>query len=226
MKYETVIVTAVPDPRFVRDPDGKITRPPEGWILVKPGDAALTRRLKTTGPTWTVEAKKGRRTFSQGIWAPQENVARIQAALKAERGTEAYAKRRAADTERRARNERAYSQTFERSVVAWLNFSDHYSEIAEKVGAAIAAHATPVGSGTVARTQRIPLEERVEAAIIAWMRHQTTAYDNLMIPRVQGMRREVRRKLAQTSRKIIGQHRGAARCEPETCPLCCAARKL
>jgi Fe-S cluster biosynthesis and repair protein YggX len=45
----------------------------------------------------------------------------------------------------------------------------------------VTAHATPVGSGTVARTERIPLEQRAESAVIAWMRHQTTAYDSMKI---------------------------------------------
>jgi hypothetical protein len=47
-------------------------------------------------------------------------------------------------------------------------------------------HATPVGSGTVARTKRIPVEQRAEAAVIAWMRHQTTGYDGMVIPRIKG----------------------------------------
>ena len=38
-----------------------------------------------------------------------------------------------------------------------------------------------MGSGTVARTKRCPLSE-AEAAVIAWMRHQTTAYDSMVIP--------------------------------------------
>ena len=38
-----------------------------------------------------------------------------------------------------------------------------------------------------------------EAAVIVWMRHRTTAYDNMAIPRVKGKRREVRRLLAQQS---------------------------
>jgi hypothetical protein len=51
---------------------------------------------------------------------------------------------------------------------------------------AVTDHATPVGSGTVARTKRIPVEQRAEAAVIAWMRHQTTGYDGMVIPRVKG----------------------------------------
>ena len=41
------------------------------------------------------------------------------------------------------------------------------------------------------------LTRRVKAAVIAWMRHQTTGYDDMVIPRVKGNRREVRRMLAQ-----------------------------
>jgi len=43
-------------------------------------------------------------------------------------------------------------------------------------------HATPVGSGTVARTKRIPVEQRAEAAVIARMRHQTTGHDSMPTP--------------------------------------------
>lgn len=222
MKHETVIVNAVPDPRFVRGPDGKVTRPPEGWVLVKPGDAALTRRLKTMGPSWTVQEKKGRKTFSKGLWVPGENVAKVKRALESERATPAYAKKRAADTARRAREHEAYVRSFERATLAWLGFSDAYADVAGRVAKAITAHATPVGSGTVARTRRLELDEKVERAVIAWMRHQTTVYDKLVIPRVKGMRHEVRRKLARESRRVLDMHRGDRRCDPATCPLCLA----
>jgi hypothetical protein len=70
----------------------------------------------------------------------------------------------------------------------------------------------------VARTKRIPVEQRAEAAVIAWMRHQTTAYDGMVIPRVQGKRREIRRMLAGRSHELLAQYR---RGEPvsEGCPL-------
>jgi hypothetical protein len=48
----------------------------------------------------------------------------------------------------------------------------------------------------VARTKRISVEQRAEAAVIGWMRHQTTGYDCMVIPRVKGKRLEVRRMLA------------------------------
>ena len=37
------------------------------------------------------------------------------------------------------------------------------------------------------------IEQRAKAAVIAWMRHRTTAYEQMAIPRAKGKRREVRR---------------------------------
>ena len=70
----------------------------------------------------------------------------------------------------------------------------------------------------MARTKRIPVEQRAEAAVIAWMRHQTTGYDSLVIPRVRGKRREVRRMLARRSHELLeGYRRGEA--VGDGCPL-------
>jgi hypothetical protein len=81
-----------------------------------------------------------------------------------------------------------------------------------------------VGSGTVARTQRIPIERRAESAVIAWLRHQTTAYENLRIPRVRGKRREVRRMLAEQSRRLLEDYRAGVPVIAEQCPLRTALR--
>ena len=82
---------------------------------------------------------------------------------------------------------------------------------------AVADHGTPVGSGTVARTKRIPVEQLAEATVIAWMRHQTTAYDSMEITRVKGKRREVRLILAQRSQELLGRYRRGE--EVGECPL-------
>jgi hypothetical protein len=89
----------------------------------------------------------------------------------------------------------------------FLAFHPAHADLAQRLAKAVTDHATPVGSGTVARTKRIPVEERAEAAVIAWMRHQTTGYDSLVIPRVKGKRREVRRMLAQRSKELLAQYR-------------------
>ena len=81
------------------------------------------------------------------------------------------------------------------------------------------AHATPVGSGTVARTERIPVTRRAEAAVIAWLRHHTTAYDHMTIARVKGRRREVRRALAERSRELLDVYRQGRARDLVRCPL-------
>ena len=111
----------------------------------------------------------------------------------------------------------------------FLKFTNVYKDLEGRFAEVVAAHATPVGSGTVARTKRIPVEQRAEAAVIAWMRHQTTAYDTMHIPRVKGMRREVRRKLAERSRDLLDHYRKSNERrtdeELELCPLYRALEK-
>src|SRR5581483_1594367 len=58
-----------PTPNTVRAADGRVLTAPEGWILLPPGDAALTRRVKEADDHWVVQEKKGRKVFSRGVWA-------------------------------------------------------------------------------------------------------------------------------------------------------------
>jgi hypothetical protein len=192
-------LTVAPDPapRTVRLPDGERVPVPEGWELLPPGDAGLTRRVKAAGPSWTVQEMLGRKKFSRRVWAPAANIATARAALEEERARPEYRRRLEAGRRRRAEEQADYVDTFERAVLAYLDFHPRHEALGREMAGRIAAHATPVGSGTVARTKRIPVERRAEAAVIAWMRHQTTAYDDMTIPRVKGARREVRRMLAQ-----------------------------
>ncbi|MFT3765386.1 MAG: DUF2293 domain-containing protein [Minicystis sp.] len=219
---ESLVLAPTSDPRVFVAPDGKRHTPPEGWACLPPGDAGLTRRVKQAGPSWAVIEKRGRKAFSQGLWAPRENIEAARAALDAERATDAYAKRRQSDAARRERTQAAYVISFEEEVRAFLRFAPRWEALGRTLAARVSAHATPVGSGTVARTERIPIERRAEAAVIAWMRHQTTAYDRLAIPRVKGARREVRRDLAEVSRAVLDLHRRDAPHAPLTCPLCTA----
>lgn len=207
-----------PRPNTVRTPDGSILTAPEGWILLSPGDAALTRRVKEAGEHWVVAEKKGRKVFSRGVWAPAATVERIRAELEAERSTDSFAKRKDADARRREKAQAEYVEDFLGAVVKFLGFEEKYADLADRMARAIADHATPVGSGTVARTKRIPIGQRAEAAVIAWMRHQTSGYDGMLIPRVKGKRREVRRMLAGRSHELLARYR---RGEPvvEDCPL-------
>jgi hypothetical protein len=188
--------TPGPTPNTVRAADGKVLPVPKDWILLPPGDAALTRRVKAAGDHWTVQEKKGRKVFSTGVWAAEATIDRIRAELEVERSTEGYGKRRASSARRRDNAQAEYVEDFFAAVMTFLDFNPAHSELANRLARAVADHATPVGSGTVARTKRIPVEQRAEAAVIAWMRHQTTSYDCVVIPRVKGQRREVRRMLS------------------------------
>jgi hypothetical protein len=217
--------TPGPTPNTVRFADGRVLTAPEGWILVPPGDAALTRRVKAAGDHRVVQEKKGRKVFSKGVWAPAATVERIRAELLAERSTDGYAKRKESDARRRDQAQAEYVEDFFAAVVTFLAFHPNHADLADRLARAVADHATPVGSGTVARTKRIPVEQRAEAAVIAWMRHTTTWYDGMVIPRVKGKRREVRRMLARRSQELLARYRRGEPV-PEGCPLLGALMSL
>lgn len=210
--------TPGPTPNTVKAADGEVLTVPDGWVLLPPGDAALTRRVKAAGDHWVVQEKKGRKLFSRGVWAPAATIERIQTELGAERSTESFAKRKEADAKRREKAQEVYVEDFTGAVVSFLAFHPAHADLAQRLAKVVADHATPVGSGTVARTERIPVEQRAEAAVIAWMRHQTTAYDSMPIPRVKGKRREVRRLLAQRSKELLGRYR-RGEMNGDECPL-------
>ncbi|MHB8899914.1 MAG: DUF2293 domain-containing protein [Thermoguttaceae bacterium] len=219
MPEQTRVVAPGPAERCVRLADGRTLEVPPDWERLPPGDAALTRRVKVAGPTWSVQEKKGRKIFSLGVWAPADRITAIRADLAAERSTESYARRRTSETARREKKHHEYVEDFRAAVLAFLRFAPCYASLAGRLADAVTRHATPVGSGTVARTQRIPIERRAESAVIAWLRHATTAYDQMKIARVKGKRREVRRMLAETSRRLLDQYRAGRQIDPQACPL-------
>ena len=219
---ETLTCAPTNHPKQVRAPDGRVLTVPEGWSCLPPGDAGLTRRVKAAGPSWTVVEKKGRKTFSKGVWAPTAHITAAKAELDVERASPAYEKKRAASLKRREAEQTAYVEDFNGAVARFLRFTPAFAALQERVAVKVTTHATPVGSGTVARTERIPIERRAEAAVLAWMRHQTTGYDDMKVKRVKGARREVRRHLAEVSRAVLDMHRGRVAHPPDPCVLCVA----
>jgi hypothetical protein len=219
---ESLMLAPTAEARIFVAPDGTRMSPPATWACLPPGDAGLTRRVKLAGPSWAVIEKRGRKAFSKGLWAPAATIEAARAAIEAERATEGYAKKRQGDLARRERTQAAYVATFEQEVHGFLGFAPMWAAAARVMAKLVADHATPVGSGTVARTKRISVGERAEAAVIAWMRHQTTAYDQMAIARVAGKRREVRRELAQLSRAVLDVHRRDQAHAARACSLCVA----
>lgn len=157
--------------------------------------------------------------FSHGVWAAAATIEAIRQALRSEREDPAYARKLESGRRKRAEQQVEYERDFTRAVLGFLRFADVHRQLAAEVAAAISGHAAKVGSGTVARTQRIPIERRAEAATIAWLRHATTGYDHMHIARVKGMRREVRRLLAEQSRRLLERYRRGEPIPAETCLL-------
>lgn len=209
-------------PRQFRAADGRLLTAPDDWDCLPPGDALLTRRVKAMGPCWTITEKRGRKTFSRGVWTAAANIEAARTQVEAERADPAYAKRLQASAKRREVAQSAYVEEFRAEVLAFLAFAPGYAEMAARLADAVTAHATPVGSGTVARTKRIDVDRRAEAAVVAWMRHQTTGYDDMKVARVKGARRQVRRQLAEKSRTILDAHRREGTHDAGRCPLCLA----
>lgn len=204
---------------------GEPESPPADWDFLAAGDAAITRKVTSSGTFWRVQIKKGRRTISKGIWAPQQLIKDAQLAVKEMRASEGYEKKRISALKQREKKQAGYEQAFLAAVTNFLHFDPAYRSVEKNISSAVTTHAIPVGSGTVARTAMIPIEERAAKAVIAWMRHQTTAYDNLKIPHIKGERRAVRRMLAAHSVKLLNRYRRGDNI-PANCPLKIALERM
>ncbi|MGW8195855.1 MAG: DUF2293 domain-containing protein [Desulforhopalus sp.] len=218
MPEQTRTVVPTDKERVVLAETGEPLTVPRDWELLPPGDGPLTRLVKAKGATWAVQIKKGRRTMSRGVWARGEHIEAAQRELAARRASPGYAARRERDAARKEKHHAEYVRAFYEEVVRFLAFHPRYAAQAQILARRVTEIATPVGSGTVARTRRIPLAERAGRAVIAWMRHQTTGYDQMKIVRVKGRRREVRRQLAARSALLLDAYRRGEDVAPY-CPL-------
>ena len=132
-------------PNTLRAADGKIVTVPDSWILVPPGDAALSRRIKAAGDHFAVTEKRWRKVFSIGIWTAATTVERIRADLDAKRSTEGFAKKKEADARRREKAQVEYVEDFLGAVVAFLAFHPAHADLADRLARAVTDHATPIG---------------------------------------------------------------------------------
>ena len=200
------------------DENAQKMTPPDDWAFLPAGDAAVTRKVTSKGTVWKVQVKIGRRIISKGIWASSKIIEQAKNEVEVLRSTDSYQKKLEQGRQRRNRREAEYEKEFFHEVCSFLNFAHIYKDLERKLAEAITAHAIPVGSGTVARTAMITVEERASRAVIAWMRHQTTAYDSMKIPRIKGKRRETRRMLAGYSLELLRGYRNGTDTSPD-CPL-------
>ncbi len=206
MDEQSRIVTLAANGRLL-DENGQPVTPPEGWAFLPAGDAGVTRKVSSAGVFWRVQVKMGRRIISKGLWAPKNTIELAVLQMQSTRQTELYQKKVEAAKRRREKIQTEYVDDFCNQVERFLNFHPIYKDMGAKMAKLVSLHATPVGSGTVARTATISIEERASRAVIAWVRHQTTAYDQMPIARIKGERRRVRRMLAQRSVELLESYR-------------------
>jgi len=192
--------------------------PPSDWDLLPPGDGPLTKLVKAKGPTWGVQERVGRRIMSRGVWASRIDILAAVAEIEAKRTAPGYQRQQQRRQLTKETKHQAYVLQFHGEVLGFLGFHQRYAELAEILADRVTSLATPVGSGTVARTERIPLADRARAAVIAWLRHQATDYERMTIARVKGRRREVRRQLAGISLELLVPYR-QGRDIPQGCRL-------
>ena len=203
---------------FVLDKSGKSLGIPEGWAFLPAGDPGVTRKVTASGICWRVQVRKGRRDISLGVWAPLQTIETARIETENVRSTDSYKKSMENSKIRRDKKQEDYSLEFCEAVKEFLSFAECYKEYESKMAEAVTEHAIPVGSGTVARTSMIPLEERAAKAVVAWMRHKTTEYDVMRIPLIKGKRREVRRLLAEISIQLLSRYRNGEKISI-SCPL-------
>lgn len=206
------------DPRL-KDKAGKLYTIPEHWENLPAGDASITRKLKSLGPTWTVQEKKGRKTFSHGVWAAKEQIEKAKALVTAQRADPQHQKRLAQAKIRREEKQAIFADDFQQAIIQFLNFEPKYQALSEQLSLLVKEHAVPVGSGTVARSSSVNLNDKAALAVMAWMRHQTSDYDSTSVPRIKGARRELRRKIARRSEQILNRYRSGDNFDSNTCPL-------
>lgn len=195
---------------------GESLVPPASWAFLPAGDAGITRKVTSEGLFLGVEVKRG--TISLGIWAPATTITRAQNEVDSVRSTKEYKNKRMSELVRKEKKQEQYEDEFCMAIEAFLNFHVNYKVMEKKLARAVTTHAIPVGSGTVARTQMIPIEKRASLAVIAWMRHQTTSYDDLKIVHIKGERRAVRKAFAQQSIVLLTNYREGRTKDPD-CPV-------
>ena len=159
------------------NPDlGELTEP-EGWELLPPGDAYVTRHVKAAGTYWVLFRPKGRHQHRRrlGLLAPADAIAAAKASAATTLASREVS--REAGARRRELSEAAYRAEFADAVRRWLDFAPEHAGLADDIAVNAAERAAVVGSGRVGRARTLSLDERAELAARALIRHRHTDYE-------------------------------------------------
>ena len=149
---------------------------PKGWDILPPGDAFVTRHVKLGGPHWVAKKLAKGYTTTLGIWTPKENIAAAQ--KRAEETMAQRESKRVISRAQREKQEAKYRQQFVETAYRYLAFAPKHKKLAQDIAGGAAESATEVGSKRVGRTRKLPLEEKVELAVRAYIRHNYTDYED------------------------------------------------
>ena len=173
-------------------------------VYLPAGDAALTRRAKAASRLSAVLVRFSRarkRYERQGILVEEDALAAAEQQCLADE--EARARRRARDAERRARADVELRTRFAADIARL--FPGCPAERAD----AIARHAAARGSGRIGRSAagRALQPSAIELAVIASVRHEDTAYDDLLMSGVD--RADARERVSHEVDAVLGRWRPA-----------------
>ncbi|HEX6522390.1 MAG TPA: DUF2293 domain-containing protein [Streptosporangiaceae bacterium] len=147
-------------------------------VFLPSGDTALTRRAKSASRLSAVVVRWSRtrkRYERQGLLV--EEAALEAAEQQCLEDTEVRTRRRERDRERRAHRDLEFQASFAKEILRM------YPRCPEPRAEAIAAHAALRGSGRVGRSAagRSLDETAITLAVVASVRHEDTAYDELLM---------------------------------------------
>ncbi|MCJ8273766.1 MAG: DUF2293 domain-containing protein, partial [Psychrosphaera sp.] len=117
MPTETRTFLVTKSDRSLKDKAGKIFSVPAGWENLPAGDASVTRKLKSLTPTWTVQEKKGRKSFSHGVWAAKEHIEAAKALVEAQRADPKHQKKLTQAKARREEKEGLFGEDFQQAII-------------------------------------------------------------------------------------------------------------
>ena len=171
-------------------------------VYLPAGDAALTRRAKAASRLSAVLVRFSRarkRYERQGILVEEDALAAAEQQCLADE--EARVRRRARDAERRARADVELRTRFAADIARL--FPGCPAERAD----AIARHTAARGSGRIGRSAagRALQPSAIELAVIASVRHEDTAYDDLLMSGVD--RADARERVSHEVDAVLGRWR-------------------
>lgn len=120
--------------------------------------------------------------------------------------------KRAISRVQRERQEAKYRERFEEAVYDYLGFAPKHEELARDIVKSVAQHATQVGSERVGRTRKLSLEEKAILAARAYVRHNYTKYEDLLLsfefPLEPGdyLYREIKSEADEAVDKFLSRH--------------------